>query len=92
MIDISNTRFDIYEGQGKIKIVTKDWYLTARLQQVTKHYPIGTVFAKDDEPVFHFDYMLLGLVLDTICTSSNQRNALLSTINQQRTILDKRRG
>ena len=90
MIDITTTKFDIYQGQGKIKIVTKDWYLTARVQQLTKHYPEDTVFAKDDEPVFHFNESLLAAVLDAICSSSNQRNALLSTINLQRSNSDKR--
>jgi hypothetical protein len=91
MVNIITDTYEIFEGQGKLKIVTNDWYLASRLQEVTKYYPEGTAFTNGEEPVFHFSMDKLTKVVDVLSSNSNQRSALLSTIKQQRALFDQRK-
>ena len=88
MINIVTDTYEIYEGQGNLKILSKDWYLSSRLQEITSHYPKGTTFNAGDEPVFYFNISQLEAVVGVLANNPNQRSALLSTIQQQRTVSD----
>lgn len=92
MINITAGNYDIYEGQGILKVVVKnDWFLCSNMQHLTNYYPEGTTFTNSDEPVFHVESSLIDKAVDILVRGSNQRRTLLSAIKQQGTIFDRRK-
>lgn len=91
MVNIISDKYDIYDHQGVIKILVRnDWFLSSNLQHLTNYYPEGTQFTNSDEPVFKVPDSLLTKAIGLLSFSSNQVYSLLSEINRQRSISDKR--